>query len=147
MNCFVKDLTGKTFGNLTVIGFAGTDKHRKALWRVRNKYGDISVVRGAGLITGSNKGRMLRVDSTRVPESVPEKDTVKFDPLHPRRGLKVNVHLEPDVAKAMGDRNANVNETINAALRLKFNLENPHEKGTRPEVVSGGPSSEPPITG
>jgi hypothetical protein len=46
------DLTGQRFGRLTVLRFAGIDKHRNALWLCRCDCGEERVVIGANLRSG-----------------------------------------------------------------------------------------------
>lgn len=46
------DLTGQTFGRLTVVGLAGRDD-RYVFWHCRCECGNLSVVRGQGLTNGS----------------------------------------------------------------------------------------------
>jgi hypothetical protein len=51
------DLTGKKFGDLRVIAYAGVDKHRRRRWRVsceRCGYG-VKVVLAANLLSGRTK--------------------------------------------------------------------------------------------
>ena len=49
---FTKDLTGKVFGRLTVLGLAGRDKNQKLLWNTICKCGNTKVVRGEQLVKG-----------------------------------------------------------------------------------------------
>lgn len=63
------DLTGKKFGDLRVIAYAGTDKHRRRRWRVRCErcgYG-VKVVLAANLLSGRTKtcGCVARYKSHR----------------------------------------------------------------------------------
>lgn len=51
----VKDLTGQRFGSLTVIEFAGVDKHDHAKWRCRCKCGSKVVKLGRSLTSGNTK--------------------------------------------------------------------------------------------
>lgn len=47
-----KDLTGQSFGRLTVLGFAGRNKWQKAMWLCRCECGNYSVVLGGSLLAG-----------------------------------------------------------------------------------------------
>ena len=49
------DLTGKKFGRLTVISFAGTDKNGKALWHCQCECGNKTIVRLDRLRSGETK--------------------------------------------------------------------------------------------
>lgn len=50
-----RDLTGQVFNHLTVIAFAGKNKHRMALWRCRCICGkEVTLMRG-NLVTGNTK--------------------------------------------------------------------------------------------
>jgi hypothetical protein len=49
------DLTGKKFGRLTVLRYAGRTSHRQALWRCKCVCGNESDVRRSNLITGKAK--------------------------------------------------------------------------------------------
>jgi hypothetical protein len=55
MFVLVDDLTGKKFGRLTVMSFAGTTPRRHALWTCLCKCGRIKVVRGNALTNGITK--------------------------------------------------------------------------------------------
>jgi|AGTN01.1.fsa_nt_gi hypothetical protein len=49
------DLVQKQFGRLLVVGFAGTDKHRRAMWRCICECGAESIISGANLLNGYTK--------------------------------------------------------------------------------------------
>lgn len=51
----VKDLKGQRFGRLTVIEFAGTDKHRNKIWKCECDCGNIKNVSGRHLSKGNIK--------------------------------------------------------------------------------------------
>lgn len=52
----VKDLTGQTFGRLTVIGFAGTDRPAcRALWKCLCECGEATTVAGGSLTRGTTR--------------------------------------------------------------------------------------------
>ena len=50
-----KDITGQRFGMLTVMKRAGTNKHRKALWKCKCDCGRTTVVSSVDLVTGNTK--------------------------------------------------------------------------------------------
>ena len=50
-----KDITGQRFGMLTVMKRAGTNKHRKALWKCKCDCGRNTVVSSVDLVTGNTK--------------------------------------------------------------------------------------------
>ena len=50
-----KDITGQRFGMLTVMKRAGTNKHRKALWKCKCDCGRTTVVSSVDLVTGNPK--------------------------------------------------------------------------------------------
>ena len=50
-----KDITGQQFGMLTVMKRAGTNKHRKALWKCKCDCGRTTVVSSVDLVTGNTK--------------------------------------------------------------------------------------------
>ena len=50
-----KDITGQRFGMLTVLKRAGTNKHRKALWKCKCDCGRTTVVSSVDLVTGNTK--------------------------------------------------------------------------------------------
>ena len=50
-----KDITGQRFGILTVMKRAGTNKHRKALWKCKCDCGRTTVVSSVDLVTGNTK--------------------------------------------------------------------------------------------
>lgn len=50
-----KDLKGQRFGMLTVVKRAGTNKHRKALWRCKCDCGKMTTVSSVDLVTGNTK--------------------------------------------------------------------------------------------
>ena len=50
-----KDITGQRFGMLTVLKRAGTNKHRKALWKCKCDCGRNTVVSSVDLVTGNTK--------------------------------------------------------------------------------------------
>ena len=43
------DITGKKFGKLTVLHFAGYDNNRQGLWKCRCDCGNYSIARGYSL--------------------------------------------------------------------------------------------------
>jgi hypothetical protein len=49
----IKDLSGKTFGMLKVLKFAGVNKHRKALWLCRCECGKEKVIVSQSLVSGN----------------------------------------------------------------------------------------------
>lgn len=49
----IKDLTGQTFGRLTVLEEAGRDNNGKVLWKAQCTCGNITIVRGSDLLKGS----------------------------------------------------------------------------------------------
>lgn len=51
----LKDLTGKKFNRLLVVGFAFVDNHGKAMWNCLCDCGGTSVVAGGKLMSGSTK--------------------------------------------------------------------------------------------
>ena len=50
-----KDIAGQRFGMLTVMKRAGTNKHRKALWKCKCDCGRTTVVSSVDLVTGNTK--------------------------------------------------------------------------------------------
>ena len=50
-----KEITGQRFGMLTVMKRAGTNKHRKALWKCKCDCGRTTVVSSVDLVTGNTK--------------------------------------------------------------------------------------------
>ena len=50
-----KDITGQRFSMLTVLKRAGTNKHRKALWKCKCDCGRTTVVSSVDLVTGNTK--------------------------------------------------------------------------------------------
>ena len=50
-----KDITGQRFGMLTVMKRAGTNQHRKALWKCKCDCGRTTVVSSVDLVTGNTK--------------------------------------------------------------------------------------------
>lgn len=48
----VKDLTGRTFGRLTVVAYSGTNAHRQAVWRTACSCGTVKSVESKSLVTG-----------------------------------------------------------------------------------------------
>ncbi len=63
-----KDLAGKRFGRLSVIEYAETDKHRRALWKCVCDCGQESVAAGANLLCGHTKscGCLFREMNTGI---------------------------------------------------------------------------------
>ena len=51
----IKDLTGKTFGRLTVLKQAGRNKGKQVLWKCRCKCGKERIVVGVDLSRGKTK--------------------------------------------------------------------------------------------
>jgi len=51
----IKDLTGKTFGRLTVIKEAGRSKGKQVLWKCRCRCGKERIVHGVDLSRGRTK--------------------------------------------------------------------------------------------
>ena len=49
------DITGKKFGKLTVLHFAGYDNNRQGLWKCRCDCGNYSIARGYSLRNGTTK--------------------------------------------------------------------------------------------
>ena len=49
------DMTGKRVGRLTIIEYAGKDKHGYALWRCQCDCGEITIVSGASLRSGNTQ--------------------------------------------------------------------------------------------
>lgn len=49
----IKNLTGQTFGRLTVLEEAGRDNNGKVLWKAQCTCGNITIVRGSDLLKGS----------------------------------------------------------------------------------------------
>lgn len=69
----MKDLTNQTFGRLKVIGYAGKDKHQRALWYCKCKCGNTKVIPGFSLTSGSIRScGCLRKESIRKNRYVPE---------------------------------------------------------------------------
>ncbi len=48
----MQDLTGRRFGHITVLGFAGLDGHRSAMWHQRCDCGAVNITRGSTLVAG-----------------------------------------------------------------------------------------------
>jgi hypothetical protein len=51
----IHELDGKTFGDLTVIGFEGVDKFQKTLWKCKCLCGNFKTIRRNALVTGNTK--------------------------------------------------------------------------------------------
>ena len=51
----IRDLTGQTFGKLTVVSFAGSSSNRSAMWLCKCECGTEKAVRGDNLTSGSTK--------------------------------------------------------------------------------------------
>lgn len=60
------DLTGKTFGRLTVVKRVGTDNQRNPIWLCKCECGNEKIIRGNNLKSGNTKscGCLAREDST-----------------------------------------------------------------------------------
>lgn len=70
-----QDLTGRRFCRLTVLGYAGTDVHRRAIWRVRCDCGTEFTAVGSNLLLRRTRScGCLRVE--RLMESSGKKETV-----------------------------------------------------------------------
>lgn len=54
-NSRVKDLTGQRFGRLTVIDYAGSNKHQKAIWNCLCDCGHETIVTGSLLLKGETQ--------------------------------------------------------------------------------------------
>ena len=51
----IRDLTGQTFGKLTVVSFAGSNNRSKAMWLCKCECGNEKVIVGGSLTSGSTK--------------------------------------------------------------------------------------------
>ena len=51
----IRDLTGQTFGKLTVVSFAGSDKRGNAKWLCKCECGNEKVIAGGSLTSGNTK--------------------------------------------------------------------------------------------
>lgn len=49
------DIVGKTFGLLTVIEFAYTNRHKQSMWRCKCECGNERIVSGSHLVSGRSK--------------------------------------------------------------------------------------------
>lgn len=63
-----KDITGMTFGKLTVLERAGYDGYRKILWRCACECGNITVTHGRDLVNGHCKSCGCALNENRREE-------------------------------------------------------------------------------
>lgn len=66
MQGVIKDITGRRFGRLTVIGIAGRDNHRQVIWRCRCDCGKEANVRGYSLRSGNTQSCGCLADERRA---------------------------------------------------------------------------------
>lgn len=65
----IKDLTGQTFGKLTVLEYIGSDKSRSAIWKCKCDCGNIVTIKGSELRRGRTTScgcfRIQRIKESR----------------------------------------------------------------------------------
>jgi len=71
------DITGQTFGELTVLEFSHVDKRRQSFWRCRCSCGKETIVAGRSLKSSDTKSCGCYRKSTVIPED--EKEIRKID--------------------------------------------------------------------